>query len=44
MFGSNIELPHHRMLSYTSALAKYNSISPYKGPPRPERKATGQTL
>jgi hypothetical protein len=31
MFGSNIELPHHRMLSYTSALAKYNSIAPIRG-------------
>lgn len=31
MFGTNIELPHHRMLSYTSALAKYNSIKPIRG-------------
>ena len=31
MFGTNIVLPHHRMLSYTSALDKYNSIAPIRG-------------
>lgn len=31
MFGTNIELPHHRMLSYTSALKTYNSIKPIRG-------------
>jgi hypothetical protein len=31
MFGSNLELPQNRMLSYTSALAKYKSIAPIRG-------------
>ena len=31
MFGSNIELPSNRMLSYSSALKKYNSIKPIRG-------------
>ena len=30
MFGANIELPN-RMLSYSSALATYNSIKPIRG-------------
>jgi len=31
MYGSNIELPSHRMLSYNTALLKYNSIKPIRG-------------
>jgi len=31
MFGSNLELPGGRMLSYDSALKKYNSIKPIRG-------------
>jgi len=31
MFGTNIELPHHRMLSYNTALLRYNSIKPIRG-------------
>jgi len=31
MFGTNIELPHHRMLSYKDALTKYNAIKPIRG-------------
>ena len=31
MYGRNIELPSHRMLSYNTALLKYNSIKPIRG-------------
>jgi hypothetical protein len=31
MYGTNITLPSNRMLSYNSALAKYNSIAPIRG-------------
>lgn len=31
MYGTNIELPTNRMLSYETALIKYNSIKPIRG-------------
>ena len=31
MYGTNLTLPSNRMLSYNSALAKYNSIKPIRG-------------
>jgi len=31
MFGTNLVLPSHRMLSYSSALKKYQSIQPIRG-------------
>lgn len=31
MFGNNVSLPTNRMLSYNSALKKYNSIKPIRG-------------
>lgn len=31
MFGNNLELPSNRMLSYETALTRYNSIKPIRG-------------